>query len=152
MSSILRISEAASLALHSMAFLASDPERPVSTKEIASKLNISEAHLSKVLQRLTRVGLLKSTRGPKGGFVLGKPARDISLLDVYESIEGPMVPNECLLGKPVYAKDKCILGGLLEEVDKQVKQYLTKTALDKLEFAKCVRKEKNANSQENSQD
>jgi Rrf2 family protein len=152
MSSILRISEAASLALHSMAFLASDPETPVPTKEIALRLHISEAHLSKVLQRLTRVGLVRSTRGPKGGFILGKPAKDISLLDVYESIEGPMVPNKCLLGKPVYDKDKCILGGLLEEVDKRVKEYLAKTTLDMLEFAKCVREEKNANSQENSED
>ena len=124
MSNILRISDAASLAMHSMVFLAANPDRFIPTREIASKFHISEAHLSKVLQRLARVGLVKSTRGPKGGFMLGKPAGDIVLLDVYESIEGPFAPSKCLLGAPICGGDNCILGGLLETVNKQIKEYL----------------------------
>jgi Rrf2 family protein len=142
MSSILKISEAASLALHSMALLAATPGKLVPTREIASKFHVSEAHLSKVLQRLTKAGLVKSIRGPKGGFMLGKPANEMSLLDVYESIEGPLVPTECLLGYSVCRNGKCILGGLLETVDKQISKYLAETKLDKLELTECIKEGK----------
>lgn len=149
MSNVLRISEAASLALHSMVFLAANPGKLITTREIASKLHASEAHLSKVFQRLARVGLVKATRGPKGGFMLGKPANEITLLNVYESIEGPLVPSKCLLGAPICSGEKCILGGLLEMVDKQVREYLTETRLS--ELTSVYKRTKNANAQENSQ-
>lgn len=149
MSNVLRISEAASLALHSMVFLAANPDRLIPTREIASKLHVSEAHLSKVLQRLARVGLVKSIRGPKGGFTLGKPGDEIVLLDVYESIEGPFVPSKCLLGAPICGGEKCILGGLLETVDKQIREYLAETRLS--ELTSVYRGGRGANVQEDSQ-
>jgi len=105
----------------------------VTNKEIAKALNVSENHLSKVLQRLGRVGLVKSVRGPKGGFILGKAANDISLLDVYESIEGPFVMSNCLLGIPICDGNKCILGGLLKTLNTEVRDYLAGTKLS--EFA-----------------
>ncbi len=132
MSSMLKISEAAVLALHGMAFLAEDPDKLSSTKEIATKLRVSEAHLSKVLQRLTKAGLVKSMRGPKGGFMLARTSSEISLLEVYESIEGKLVSSECLFGDPVYNTDECILGGLLGSIDRQVRDYLTGTKLSEL--------------------
>jgi Rrf2 family protein len=149
MSSILRISEAASLALHSMVLLAASPDRLIPTREIASGLHVSEAHLSKVLQRLARVGLVKSTRGPKGGFMLGKAGDEVSLLDVYESIEGPLMPTKCLFDAQICGGEKCILGGLLETVDKQVREYLAETRLS--ELTSVYKSGKNANIQEDSQ-
>lgn len=132
MSSVLKISEAAVLALHGMAFLASNSDKLSSTREIATKLRVSEAHLSKVLQRLSKVGLVKSIRGPKGGFALGKASNEISLLDVYESIDGEFMSSDCLLGDPVYNTDECILGGLVKSIDEQVKGYLEGTKLNQL--------------------
>jgi DNA-binding IscR family transcriptional regulator len=64
MSNILKISEAASLALHTTVILAANPNRLVSTKKLASQLHASEAHLSKVLQRLEKADIVNSTRGP----------------------------------------------------------------------------------------
>ena len=145
MSNMLKMSEAASLALHSVLLLAANPDRSIPAREIASKFHVSEAHLSKVLQRLTRVGLVKSTRGPKGGFMLGKTAAEISLLDVYESIEGPFVPCKCLLGNRICGSEKCcILGELLETVDEQIRNYLAETKLSRL--ASAYRSSQNANA------
>jgi len=72
MSNILRISEAASIALHAMIILASKQEELVSVKDIASQLEISGNHLSKVLQRLVKAELVISIKGSKGGFKLVK--------------------------------------------------------------------------------
>jgi len=132
MSSVLKISEAASLALHSMALLAENPEQSFTTREIATELNVSEAHLSKVLQRLAKAGLAKSIRGPKGGFTVGKPTDQITLLDVYESIEGPIEPCECLFDVPVCGNKGCILDGLLGTIDRQVRDYLAGAKLNEL--------------------
>lgn len=132
LSNVLKISHAASLALHAMTLLAAHPHTGISTRRIASELHVSEAHLSKVLQRLARVGLAVSTRGPNGGFSLGRNADKITLLDVYETIEGPLVPNTCLLGAPICEGKRCILGDLLETVHKRVSEYLASTRLSEL--------------------
>ena len=132
MSGILKISEAATLALHAGAYLASNSEGPAPTRRIASELNVSEAHLAKVLQRLSKEGLVRSTPGPKGGFNLAKPADEISLLEVYEAIEGPLGVGGCLLGEPVCKDGLCILGGLVTEVDQRVRDYLARTRLSQL--------------------
>ncbi|MFC1694366.1 RrF2 family transcriptional regulator, partial [Candidatus Latescibacterota bacterium] len=106
MKTLLKLSTAFSLALHATVLLVSNPDRQLSNRQIASELCVSEAHLSKVLQRLTKVGLVKSMRGPKGGFMLGKEGDKISFLDIYEAIEGRLVLTHCLLGTQVCRKNK----------------------------------------------
>ncbi len=133
MANVLRISEAASLALHTMVLLARKPEERLSTKEIAGVLKVSEAHLSKVLQRLGRVGLVNATRGPNGGFMVEKDPNGVTLLEVYEAIEGPLNSSNCLLGTPICdGGEKCILGNLLEDINKEVKEYLSGTTISEL--------------------
>ncbi|MEW5735747.1 MAG: Rrf2 family transcriptional regulator [Thermodesulfobacteriota bacterium] len=125
---LAKISEAASMALHTMAMMAGNPDEALSARSMAEALGCSEAHLAKVLQRLAKAGLLTSTRGPKGGFVLARPAGAITLLEIYETIEGPLTPSQCLLGKPVCGGN-CILGGLLGEVDLRAQEYLGNKSL-----------------------
>jgi len=132
LSNVLRMSEAASLGLHAMVLLAADSQKEISTRQIASKLQASEAHLSKVLQRLAKVGLVASTRGPRGGFGLARKGDEITLLDVYEAIDGPLVANNCLLGTRICGGERCILGDLLEKVDRQVREYMATTRLNEL--------------------
>lgn len=133
MTSVLKISEAASLALHTMVLLAARPGKTMSNRDIAGLLKVSEAHLAKVLQRLGRAGLVTSQRGPKGGFSLGRDSREISLLAVYEAVEGPLESKSCLLGKPVCG-GACILGGLLHKVGSEVSDYFAQTRLSDLTF------------------
>ena len=149
MSTMLKISEAASLALHSMVALAADPDESIANRELASRLHASEAHLSKVLQRLAKSGLVRSIRGPNGGFMLGKPPDEISLLDVYESIDGRLVPSGCLFNAPIWDGGNCILGGLLEVVDKQTREYLARTKLNGV--TGCVQEIKNTDVQKDNQ-
>ncbi|MFH1058619.1 MAG: Rrf2 family transcriptional regulator [Pseudomonadota bacterium] len=134
MSRVLKISEAASLALHTMVLLAANPGRTLATRDIAALLRVSEAHLAKVLQRLARSGLVNSQRGPKGGFNLARPPEAISLLEVYEAVEGPLEERSCLLGQPVCGGE-CLLGGLLQKVAAEVSSYFSQTRLSDLAHA-----------------
>ena len=129
---MLKISEAASLGMHAMAVLASRPEGPVSTAELASALEVSEAHLAKVMQRLGRAGLVRSVRGPKGGFELPDGRREVTLLDVYEAVDGPLRPDACLLGRKRCRGRKCMLGDLVRSVNGDVRKRLAGTKVGEL--------------------
>jgi len=134
MAEVIKFSEAASLGMHAMVLLGGEPGKVFSTGEMARKLEVSGAHLSKVLQRLTRAGLVKSVRGPKGGFVFERDNGDPTLLKVYEAIDGPLADSECLLGSPVCNRRGCILGDLLGNANKEVREYLSGTRLSELAY------------------
>jgi len=129
MADLIRMSEATALGLHTMAVVARGNE-PASTAQIATELCASEAHLSKVLQQLVRVGLLTSKRGPSGGYALAKPPGEISLLDVYEAFEGPLRQGGCLFAEPVCQQVNCILGDLVEHVRNEVHNRFESTTLN----------------------
>lgn len=125
-----RVSEAVALALHSTSILAEyDGGKLLSNQELAKMQNASKNHLSKVLQRLVRVGIVASTRGPGGGFKLAKAPAKITLLEVYEAIEGSMDVTGCLFEKPVCTGGACLLGTLINDLEVQAKQYLANTTM-----------------------
>lgn len=126
------LSEAASLGLHSMAILAANPDEPQTNKGMADLLGASGAHLSKVLQRLSKAGYVRAIRGPRGGFFLARPAEEITLLEIYEAIDGPLIPSTCLFGEPVCRGDKCVLGGMLHALNEQMHDYLSSTSVSQL--------------------
>jgi Rrf2 family protein len=128
MPGLLKISEAAILALHALIYIASRESETVTNTEIAEYLNASENHLSKVLQRLAKAGLVVSTRGPRGGFSLGRDAASITLREIFELFEGPMLTNSCLLPTPVCGGD-CVFGGLLSNLNTHVIDFMTRTTV-----------------------
>jgi Rrf2 family protein len=130
----LNISEAAALALHTMVLLAGSAETALTTKDIAARLERSEAHLSKVLQRLMRAGFVSSTRGPRGGFVLARPAEGVIMLEVFEAIDGPVGDVHCTQTPPVCDGHSCVFGQLVYRVNQQVREYLGDIRLSELKL------------------
>jgi Rrf2 family protein len=128
MSSLIRVSDAATLGLHAMAYLARQGMGRVPARQIAEGTRVSGAHLAKVLGRLERAGLVRGTRGPRGGYALAKPASRVSLKDVYEAVEGPLCTTRCLFGRPSRC-GSCLMGGLLGEIDGLVSRRLAGTRL-----------------------
>jgi len=131
-SRLVQTSEAASLGLHAAVLLAADPEERLTVPDMAEALGASEAHLSKVMQTLARAGIVSSVRGPHGGFQLARAADQVSLLNVYEAIEGPVEQSTCPFGRPVCGRHACIFGGFLSEFDNRFRKYLAETTLDQL--------------------
>jgi Rrf2 family protein len=73
-----------------------DNDRPVQLKSIAQACDVSEAFLAKIFQMLSQQDIVKSHRGVKGGFSLGRKPEDISLRDIVEVCEGGIALNHCL--------------------------------------------------------
>jgi Rrf2 family protein len=96
----MQLTRAADYAVRIMIHMA---QLPHGTRERTAALakagGIPREFLSKVLQRLVKVGLLRSHRGSSGGFQLAHPAAEVSLLDVIEAIEGPTHLNQCLISE-----------------------------------------------------
>lgn len=132
MADILKISDATALALHSMVYMAIHPERHSTTAEIAGLFDVSRHHLAKVHQRLTKAGLIRTQRGPSGGSSLTKDPSQITLLDVYEVIEGSMLCKPCLFGKDKCPRTDCVLSTLLPGLAQEVRDYFEKTTLAQL--------------------
>ena len=142
MASIIQVSEAASLALHSMVLLAASPERSLTVKEITARTEVSEAHLSKVMQRLAKAGLVKSTHGPKGGFVVGNRGLSTSLLAIFEAIEGPVANGGCLLQSTECLFRECLFAGLLSRMTEEFKEYMKNKTLG--DMVSCNHEERSA--------
>lgn len=123
MQSVLKISDAASIALHAMTYIAFHGGEPATTKDIANNFGVSANHLSKVLQRLVKAGLLVSIKGPLGGFELTKQCEDVTFLEIYEAIDGKLDNGCCLFGKKACGTDKCIMGDFLNKTNKSVKDF-----------------------------
>jgi len=125
------LSNALFMAFHSVVCLAKYEDRYLTTEEIAKALNVSFNHLQKVHQRLVQSGLIKSVRGPHGGFALNRPPNEITLHEVYVAIEGKYSPNHCFLNDNADDPSPCILGDFLSDVDQMIQSHLKTVTLDK---------------------
>lgn len=76
-----------------------DTEARLPVTEIRADDEIPEASLAKVLQRLAQRGIVQSSKGPGGGFRLGRPASDIRLVDVVDAVDGWTRVDQCALGE-----------------------------------------------------
>lgn len=99
------LSNTSKYALRAVVYLAihATPAAKIGIKKISEELDIPSPFLGKILQTLARKKLLISTKGPNGGFALGKPAEEISLLYVVELVDGLDVFHECLIGLNICA-------------------------------------------------
>lgn len=94
------ISNTCKYAIRAVTYLAmnEDGDKKIGIKEISKTLDIPSPFLGKILQVLAKQKMLKSTKGPHGGFSLGRNAEEISLLDIVEIVDGLDFFNECLIG------------------------------------------------------
>jgi len=83
--------------IRALIYLAQQPADKVCfISEISAGMNIPEKYLAKILQCLSKGGLVKSYRGVKGGFSLAKPPEELTIKDAFECLEGPMSLHKCV--------------------------------------------------------
>ncbi|MDP4289542.1 MAG: Rrf2 family transcriptional regulator [Bacteroidota bacterium] len=135
MSKIIALSEATSIAIHSM-ILITNSKGNLNVAHIAEITNSSRHHVAKVLQRLVKEGFLESNRGPSGGFQLKMHPEDISLLQIFEAIEGKIQENSCLSNNTICPFTICLMGNIISNINIQFKDYFGNQKLSdyKLKF------------------
>jgi Rrf2 family protein len=93
----MQITRQADYAVRAVLYLArlDDSER-AATSTVAKEQNIPPSFLAKIISQLSIAGLLHTSRGARGGVTLAREAKDITLLEVVEAIDGPIQLNECV--------------------------------------------------------
>lgn len=87
----MKLTRASSYALIALTHMAQESDsKAIASHEIAEARGVPERFLLKVLKPLVGTNVLRSIKGPHGGYELAKPASEISLLDIIEAIEGPI--------------------------------------------------------------
>ncbi len=137
MDRILNVSDRANAAIHALALAARNEARgeggsSQSARRVALELGVSSSYLAKVLQSLSRAGLVASSRGASGGFSLAREAEGISALEVIEILEGPLPSRACLFGAAVCATGGCALKALCQKVEVLVRETLASTSIGEL--------------------
>jgi Rrf2 family protein len=125
---IFNLTEAASIGIHSMVFIAKNGDM-TNVARISDEFKFSKHHVAKVMQRLNKVGMVGSNRGPSGGFFLTKEPAEITLLEIYEAIEGRIPEYDCPMGYDHCPFTQCLLGSLVSEMTTQFKIYLQEHTL-----------------------
>lgn len=129
MSRIIALSEAASIAIHSLVLIARSEEM-MNVLQISAATGSSKHHVAKVLQRLVKDGYVTSSRGPSGGFLMKKDPKEITLLDIYEAIEGKIEITNCPMDNPVCPFDKCLMGNVVSKLTAQFRDHMASQTLE----------------------
>jgi Rrf2 family protein len=87
----MRVSRSTGYALLAVGYIAQHKDKKIIlSQDISKKYNIPLEYLLKILQQLVRAGVLRSKRGPRGGFSLAKPSHKITILQIVEAVDGPI--------------------------------------------------------------
>lgn len=121
-------------AIRGIVYLASKPADQICLlSEIAAAVDVPQTFLAKIFQQFSKVGLVKSYRGTGGGFVLGRPADKITLLEVVEAVEGTIIPNRCVINVGECDRDNlCTVHPVWKKVQLQVREILSGVTMQEL--------------------
>ena len=93
----MQITRQADYAVRAVLYLARlEPSQRAATSQVAQEQHIPPSFLAKIISQLSIAGLLHTSRGARGGVTLAREPKDITLLEVIEAIDGPIMLNECV--------------------------------------------------------
>jgi Rrf2 family protein len=136
---VMQIPRRVDYGLRAVIYLAAqDPEKTCSVAEIASRQDIPRKFLEKIIQDLIRSGLVKSKRGPDGGYSLARSPGEISFQNVIEALEGPIAVNVCMdQHQSCSHLPRCTMFGVWSEVQRKVLEVFARTTLSDLQQTAC---------------
>ncbi len=121
-------SQTVEYAMRAMLHLAAAPDRAQPAGDIAARTSVPHGYLSKIMRELVRAGLVSSQRGPRGGFLLARAPRDITMLDVVQIFDPLERITRCPLGKPGHTV-LCPMHARLDSAIANVQNELRATTL-----------------------
>jgi len=128
---MLRLSTKGQYGVRAMYEIARAYEKgPVNIKTISERQDVSVHYLEQILNILRRAGLIKSIKGPGGGYVLTKAPQEISIGEILEQLEGPIAITSCLDPREGCLRvDQCVAHLLWKGLRFQIEEFLRKVTL-----------------------
>lgn len=106
---------------------------PVSIRDIASREDISLTYLEQLFVKLRRGAIVKSVRGPGGGYVLARPAAEIRVDEIIDSVEETLVPVSCMDEKGrCGCADLCVTQSVWHGLGQRIRTFLASITLEDL--------------------
>ena len=127
----MRISTKAQYAVRALVSLSLHGDgRPLALRDVAGRESISLAYLEQLFVKLRRGKIVRSVRGPGGGYVLARPAEEIRVDEIIDSVEESLVPVSCMdaSGRCV-CDDMCVSHGVWQGLGARVRQFLASITL-----------------------
>ncbi len=108
--------------------------QPTQIKDISRRQKISQRYLEQIFNKLLKAGLLKSRRGPRGGYMLARDASEISVGDIIYAAQGPIVPVRCLASEDpdkahCHILDGCVTRHVWKETQKILVDYYNSVSI-----------------------
>jgi Rrf2 family protein len=130
----MQITRQADYAIRAVRYLSKQgSDQRVATSTVAREMKIPPSFLAKIISQLSIAGLLHTSRGARGGVSLARLPKDISVLDVVEAIDGPILLNECVgTTKPCSFEKDCLVHPIWLEVQESLVSKLSETRFDVL--------------------
>ncbi|HEY3318864.1 MAG TPA: Rrf2 family transcriptional regulator [Planctomycetota bacterium] len=127
----MKYSQSTELAIDSLFYMAAHPEiSDFSVEQVAAAQNVSASYLSKVFQQLVKTGLMRSHRGAKGGYALGRPPAQITLRDIAIVFEGSSSLYGCNADHKVcQLGPRCLILNTFAEAERKMHEVLAKVSL-----------------------
>ena len=118
----MRINTRVRYAIRMMADMAKHGHgEPVALRDVAARQNLPKMYLSQLMAPLKSAGLIKSFWGNRGGYVLNRPASEITLLDIIEAVEGPIALLDCVLDPELCERsDYCECIGVWQTINESI--------------------------------
>jgi len=130
---MLRISKLTDYGSVILAYMASHPEQTLSAASLSRAVYLPLATVSKLMKLFKRNGLVKSTRGKDGGYMLSRPAEEISLAQIISVIEGPIALTECSVKKNLcQVESHCVIRPGWQSVNRAIYNSLSQVTLDSM--------------------
>lgn len=125
------ISQTAEYALRAVVYLADNGDAPQTTQQIAEVTRVPAGYLAKVMQTLSRSGIVRARRGLHGGFALAVSPGDLSVLDVVQAVDPVQRIEHCPLGIPEH-RSLCPLHARLDDTAAMVEKALGASTIAEL--------------------
>ena len=127
----MRYSQSTELAIDSLFYMAANTQvADFSVDDVANAQHVSPSYLAKIFQQLVKAGLLRSHRGSKGGYALGRSPSQITLRDISVVMEGALPMYECNpTAKMCTLGPKCLILATFSEAERKMQEVLSKVTL-----------------------
>lgn len=127
---MLRITKLTDYAIVLLTHCAGEDCPQLTARDLAIRSHLPRPTVGKVLKTLSRAGLVVASRGKKGGYCLARPAKEISIAEIIEAIEGPVALTECSVSGTCEIESSCPVRANWQKISAVVRRALENVSLE----------------------